>query len=57
MFAKYAGRLAGVRRGGTRYGRPEGVYDMARLPDLLNGIIMLTSTSVWDATDTTNMLA
>ena len=57
MLAKYAGRLAGVRRGGTLYGRPEGIYDMARLPDLLNGIIMLASTSEWSQADTASMIA
>jgi Alginate lyase len=57
MIAKYAGRLAAVRRGGTAYGRPEGVYDMARLPDLLNGAILLASSSVWSDADTQAMVA
>jgi hypothetical protein len=57
MIAKYAGRLAAVRRGGTAYGRPEGAYDMARLPDLLNGVILLSSTSVWSDADTQAMVA
>lgn len=57
MVAKYAGRLAGVRRGGTMFGRPEGIYDMARLPDLLNGIIMLASTTEWSQAETNSMLS
>ena len=57
MVAKYAGRLAGVRRGGTRFGRPEGSYDMRGLPELLNGVTLLASTPVWSETDTAAMAA
>jgi hypothetical protein len=57
MIAQFACRLAAVRRGGTLYGRPEGVYDMSSLPDLLNGVIMLSSTPAWSQDDSTRMLA
>lgn len=56
MIAKYACRLAGVRRGGTLYGRPEGIYDMSRLPELLNGVTLLGSSPVWSQDDTALML-
>lgn len=55
MQAQYAGRLAGVRRGGTRFGRPEGAYDMRGLPELLNGVTLLASTPVWSEQDTSVM--
>lgn len=46
-------RVAGVHRGGTKFGRPEGIFDMARLPDLLNAAVMLEgATDIWSAEDT-----
>jgi hypothetical protein len=57
MVAKYAGRLAGIRRGGTKYGRPEGIFDMRGLPELLNGVTLLASTPAWSAADTSAMAA
>ncbi|NJR41830.1 MAG: hypothetical protein HC767_03380 [Akkermansiaceae bacterium] len=57
MIAKYALRLAGVRRGGTVFGRPEGIFDMADLPELLNGITLLADSPSWSAADTSAMAA
>lgn len=46
-------RVAGVHRGGTRFGRPEGIFDMARLPDLLNAAVMLEGAQgIWGGEDT-----
>lgn len=46
-------RVAGVHRGGTKFGRPEGIFDMARLPDLLNAAVMLEGAAgIWSADDT-----
>ena len=46
-------RVAGVHRGGTKFGRPEGISDMARLPDLLNAAVMLEGAAdIWSAEDT-----
>jgi len=46
-------RVAGVHRGGTKFGRPEGIFDMARLPDLLNAAVMLEGAEgIWSAEDT-----
>lgn len=57
MVAKYAGRLAGVRRGGTRFGRLEGINDMKAFPELLNGVSLLASTPLWSEADTSAMVA
>lgn len=55
MVAKYAGRLASIQRGGTQFGRPEGIFDMRGLPDLLNGATLLASSPSWSQADTTEM--
>lgn len=57
MVAKYAGRLAGVRRGGTKFGRPEGIFDMRGLPELLNGVTLLAGSPAWSDADTQAMVA
>lgn len=49
-------RVAGVHRGGTKFGRPEGIFDMARLADLLNAAVMLEGAEgIWSADDTRAM--
>jgi unsaturated chondroitin disaccharide hydrolase len=48
-------RVAGVIRGATETGRPQGIFDMSRLPDLLNGIILLEGSSAWSPNDSQRM--
>jgi Alginate lyase len=44
-------RYAGMIRGVGNSGRPEGLQDMQRLPELVNAAYLLEGSPVWSASD------